>query len=100
MHRWQKVLQPGLKKGKWSAEEDQILFNWVKSNGANRWSKLSYTLQGRSSKQIRDRWINNLNPQRAKDFTWTDQLDQILLIKYIFINVYTIKNLNNIKLKI
>ncbi len=83
MHRWQKVLQPGLKKGKWSAEEDQILFNWVKSNGANRWSKLSYALQGRSSKQIRDRWINNLNPQRAKDFTWTDKLDQILLIKYI-----------------
>jgi len=83
MHRWQKVLQPGLKKGKWSEEEDKILINWVNKNGPNKWSKLSSVLKGRSSKQIRDRWINNLNPERAKNFIWNNQLDKILIIKYL-----------------
>jgi hypothetical protein len=83
MHRWQKVLDSGLKKGKWSAEEDRVLMEWVDKNGPNRWSKLSYLLKGRSSKQIRDRWINNLNPHRAKNFEWTEDLDRILLKKYL-----------------
>lgn len=83
MHRWQKVLQPGLKKGKWSEEEDKILISWVKKHGPNNWAKLTLALRGRSSKQIRDRWVNNLNPQRAKHFVWNDELDRILLIKYM-----------------
>lgn len=81
-YRWLKVLQPGLKKGKWSLEEDNILKNWVSKNGACKWSKLSLMLHGRSSKQIRDRWINNLNPQR-ENFKWTKELEKELLIGYL-----------------
>jgi hypothetical protein len=78
MHRWNKVLQPGIKKGKWSKEEDDILIKWVKNNGALKWHKL--VIEGRTSKQIRERWINNLS--RSK-FTWTDELDKILLTNYL-----------------
>lgn len=83
MHRWQKVLASGLKKGKWSREEDRVLIEWVEKNGATRWSKLSSILKGRSSKQIRDRWINNLSPNRAKNFEWTEDVDRELLNKYL-----------------
>jgi hypothetical protein len=83
MHRWTKVIQPFLKKGKWTEEEDKLLLNWVEQNGPQKWSKLSLILKGRSSKQIRDRWINNLNPDKSKTFQWTDDLDKLLLLKYI-----------------
>jgi hypothetical protein len=83
MHRWKKVLQPFLRKGKWTQDEDKILLNWVDKNGPNKWAKLSLILKGRSSKQIRDRWINNLNPQKSKQFEWTEELDKFLLLKYL-----------------
>ncbi len=83
MHRWQKVLKPGLKKGKWSQEEDRILKKWVSLNGPKKWGKLSHVLNGRSSKQIRDRWLNNLNPERAQKFIWTEEIDKQLIIKYL-----------------
>jgi len=83
MNRWTKVLQPFLKKGKWTEDEDKILLKWVEQNGPQKWSKLSLILNGRSSKQIRDRWVNNLNPDKRKDFIWTEELDRILLIKYL-----------------
>lgn len=76
------MLQPGLKKGKWSSNEDDILRNWVAKNGACKWSKLSLLLPGRCSKQIRDRWINNLNPER-ENFKWTEEIENQLLIGYL-----------------
>jgi hypothetical protein len=77
-----KVIKPNLKKGKWSKEEDEILINWVKQNGPKNWSKLSTILISRSSKQIRDRWINNLNPTR-ESFVWTNEVEKQLLIGYL-----------------
>jgi hypothetical protein len=82
MHRWNKVLQPGIKKGKWSREEDEVLINWVQKHGAQKWNKLATIIKGRTSKQIRDRWINNLNPNRS-NFSWNDELDKALLINYL-----------------
>jgi hypothetical protein len=43
---------------------------------------LTCVINGRSSKQIRDRWINNLNPARGKLY-WNDELDKLLLRKYL-----------------
>ena len=31
LHRWTKILQPGLVKGPWTAQEDAKLFDWVKN---------------------------------------------------------------------
>jgi hypothetical protein len=82
LHRWSKVLKPGLRKGKWSQDEDDVLKLWVDKQGAKNWGKLSTILKGRTSKQIRDRWVNNLNPERF-NFKWTDELDKLLLGKYL-----------------
>ena len=30
LHRWTKILKPGLVKGPWTPEEDLLLMEWVK----------------------------------------------------------------------
>lgn len=40
LHRWQKVLRPGLVKGPWTAEEDGIIVDCIKG-GINKWSEIS-----------------------------------------------------------
>ena len=49
----------------WSVEEDEIVRNAVSAMGSrnfNAWTSLVPFLPGRTGKQIRDRWINHLNP--------------------------------------
>jgi hypothetical protein len=77
-HRWTKILQPGLKKGSWSVEEDELLRRWVEDYGASRWSEAAKRIKGRSGKQIRERWFNTLNPKLKKG-KWSSQEEQILI---------------------
>ena len=56
LHRWQKVLRPGLVKGPWTAEEDHIVVDFVKKNGTKKWSHIARQLNGRLGKQCRERW--------------------------------------------
>ena len=41
LHRWQKVLQPGLVKGPWTKEEDQIIIDCIDA-GITKW-RCDYT---------------------------------------------------------
>ena len=61
LQRWKKVLAPGLKKGQWTKEEDQLLIAHKTINFKN-WGKLAQNLPGRTAKQCRERWYYNLNP--------------------------------------
>lgn len=38
LHRWSKILKPGLVKGPWSAQEDKLLRDWVEQEGPCKWS--------------------------------------------------------------
>mmetsp|Transcript_15846 Transcript_15846/g.17889 ORF Transcript_15846/g.17889 Transcript_15846/m.17889 type:complete len:493 (+) Transcript_15846:431-1909(+) len=89
MQRWTKVLCPGLKKGKWSPEEDAELTRLVnlqlktaeaKEDGNKKivWSKITKIFNGRSCKQCRERWINHLDPTVRK-CEWTKEEDTKLL---------------------
>lgn len=84
MNRYLKVIDPKLKKGKWTKEEDEILKNWVGVNGDKNWFNLvkSNLLSGRNCKQIRDRWVNCLCPQ-LKVFEWDEIKEKILLEKFL-----------------
>ena len=57
LHRWQKVLRPGLVKGPWTREEDEALTELVRTHGTRRWSALARELgrngRGRLGKQCR-----------------------------------------------
>jgi hypothetical protein len=51
LHRWQKVLKPGLVKGPWTAEEDAQVVTLVAQLGLKKWSAISAQLKGRLGKQ-------------------------------------------------
>ncbi len=80
LHRWQKVLRPGLVKGPWSADEDKIVFDLVTQHGVGniKWSVIAAKLPGRLGKQARERWYNHLDPSLNKE-PWSPEEDKKLM---------------------
>lgn len=78
LHRWKKVLQPGLVKGNWTPEEDEIMVDLVERFGIQKWSLIAEHLNGRLGKQCRERWFNHLSPDVNKT-PWTSQEDRIII---------------------
>jgi hypothetical protein len=78
LHRWQKVLKPGLIKGPWTPEEDAKVIRLVRLHGNKKWSFIARQLKGRLGKQCRERWYNHLNPDINKA-EWTDEEDRLLV---------------------
>mmetsp|Transcript_22774 Transcript_22774/g.40962 ORF Transcript_22774/g.40962 Transcript_22774/m.40962 type:complete len:224 (+) Transcript_22774:458-1129(+) len=81
LHRWNKVLKPGLVKGPWTLEEDTSLAQWVATEGPTKWSKCSLLIPGRSGKQCRERWMNSLCPD-VKKGNWTSEEDAMIFKLY------------------
>eukprot|EP01039_Chlorochromonas_danica_P007514 gene7514-8311_t len=78
LHRWQKVLRPGLVKGPWTAEEDQTVIDLVAKHGVKSWSLIAKQLKGRLGKQCRERWYNHLNPDITKK-PWNVEEDKVII---------------------
>eukprot|EP01040_Poterioochromonas_malhamensis_P011847 gene11847-12923_t len=78
LHRWQKVLRPGLVKGPWTPEEDQLVTELVGKYGVKSWSFIARQLKGRLGKQCRERWYNHLNPDINKK-PWSQEEDEIII---------------------
>merc|ERR1719261_2154399 len=70
--------KPKVVKGSWTAEEDATLIALVKQHGAKKWSYIASNLPGRISKQCRERWHNQLNPNVRKD-PWCDEEDKLIV---------------------
>jgi hypothetical protein len=79
LHRWNKVLKPGLHKGPWTDEEDLILIEMVRQHGVGKakWSHIAEQLPGRIGKQCRERWFNHLDPCIVRS-DWSREEDVIL----------------------
>lgn len=58
--RWQKVVNPSLKKGGWTPDEDKQIIELVEKYGAKRWSVIASHLPGRIDKQCRERCVSLL----------------------------------------
>ncbi|KAL1563223.1 MYB-like transcription factor EOBII [Salvia divinorum] len=55
------------RKGPWTPQEDQLLFQYISQNGEGRWSSVSKcTGLKRSGKSCRLRWVNYLRPGLKK----------------------------------
>jgi hypothetical protein len=78
LHRWQKVLKPGLVKGSWTPDEDAVLTRLVELHGQKKWSFIARQLTGRLGKQCRERWYNHLDPEIKKG-EFSKEEDQILV---------------------
>lgn len=78
LQRWKKVLRPGLVKGHWAEEEDELLLRLILRNEANpNWGFIAGEITGRTPKQCRERWFNHLDP-RVKKGEWTAEEDKLI----------------------
>lgn len=95
LQRWSKVLAPGLKKGQWSRDEDEALVVLVSEelkfakfkDGKPKlnWGKISKSVLGRTAKQCRERWVNNLDPNITK-CSWTE--DEVGIFVLLIFRIY------------
>lgn len=74
-------IKPGIIKGNWSQEEDNKICSLVEIIGKS-WSKISKIIGTRNGKQIRDRYINVLDPSMKKGKF--SELEDRLLIELYF----------------
>lgn len=72
-----KRIRPGIKKGTWKKDEDDKIIELVNKYGTS-WSKISKEIQFRKGKQIRDRYLNVLDPKINKH-KFSHAEDQLLL---------------------
>lgn len=79
--RWEKCLDPNITKGPFTAEEDQLIINYVNQNGARGWPRITAILPNRSSKQCRERWFNHLDPS-VKKVQWTPEEDNLIFTQH------------------
>ena len=75
-----KRIKPGIRRGFWRKEEDELILSLIKKYGKN-WSKISNLIKTRNGKQIRDRYINILAPNINKN-KFSQEEDNLLLRLY------------------
>jgi hypothetical protein len=80
--RWEKCINPILTKGQFSSSEDQLIRDYVAEHGIHAWARITTVLPHRSSKQCRERWFNNLDPEITKG-GWTPEEDRMIFEAYV-----------------
>jgi len=60
--RWSEALDPSVRKGKWSPEEDDVLKEGVRRYG-RCWIRIAELIEGRTQRQCRTRWVQIKNKQ-------------------------------------
>ena len=78
LHRYTKALNPSIKKGKWTDEEDKRLALSVYYFGNGSWTKVAQHVPNRTDMQCRERWENVLTPD-VKMTRFSEEEDQQLL---------------------
>ena len=101
MYRWKNSLNPIIKKGKWDSNEDKIIIDYVNKKGEGNWNQIQSCLVGRTTKQIRERYVNHLKNKIFNNdiisFKWNEKLDIELIQKYIIYEGSFVKISENLK---
>lgn len=66
LHRWEKSINPAIKRTRWTDEESVLLKRAVQLYGAGNWKKVQLLLPGRTDMQCRERWINVIEAKNSK----------------------------------
>lgn len=81
----------GLKRGPWTAEEDEVLSEYIKKEGEGRWRTLPKRAGLlRCGKSCRLRWMNYLRPSVKRGQIAPDEEDLILRLHRLLGNRYTV----------
>jgi hypothetical protein len=70
----------GTPKKKWSPDEDAALIAAVSDAGPAHWPHIAQRIPGRTGKQCRERWVDNLSPDLLRD-DWSADEDMILIMR-------------------
>ncbi|EMD41117.1 hypothetical protein CERSUDRAFT_91875 [Gelatoporia subvermispora B] len=76
-NRYLRSLDPGIRRGGWTEDEDEKLRQAVAVFG-HSWSEVSTFVAGRTNEQCRDRYQEYLSPYSSRA-RWTDEMEQLLL---------------------
>lgn len=79
LHRWQKTLNPEIRRGRWDPREDNLLAMAVRAYGAGNWRLIHKHVPGRTDVQCRERWVNVLDPAVKSTEGWTAAEDAHLM---------------------
>ncbi|KAJ7774293.1 hypothetical protein DFH07DRAFT_800942, partial [Mycena maculata] len=77
--RFLRTLDPSLRRGTWSAEEDKRLTDAVAAYG-KVWPEVASVVPGRTNEQCRDRWTT-IDPAKtgSKNDDWSEEQDKALI---------------------
>ncbi|NXO51143.1 SNPC4 protein, partial [Aramus guarauna] len=78
IYRWTKSVDPSLKKGPWTPEEDSMLLAAVKKYGERDWYKIRTEVPGRSDAQCRDRYLKALHCDVKKGKWSLEEEEQLI----------------------
>ena len=79
----------GIKRGPWTAEEDEVLAGFVRKEGEGRWRTLPKRAGLlRCGKSCRLRWMNYLRPSVKRGHIAPDEEDLILRLHRLLGNRY------------
>lgn len=78
--RWERI-KPGMKQGRWTPEEDQLLQNLYKEHG-DKWSDIAKFLVNRTGKQVRDRFKNVYDPNISRQ-SFSKENDELVYKLYL-----------------
>jgi hypothetical protein len=65
LHRYEKAINPQIKRGRWSQDEDKKLKEAIEpflNESRINWSVVKQSVLGRTDVQCRERWVNVLDP--------------------------------------
>lgn len=74
------VPQTDNKRKPWNKEDDDKLLGLIEVHGKD-WAKIAEEIPGKSGKQVRERYLNTLDPTINKE-KWSKQEDKIILTMY------------------
>jgi hypothetical protein len=88
--RWSKVHKSGTRCGLWSPDEDMHLTSLVKTctsrDSRRMWTQIAALVEGRTSKQCRERWCNHLDPTIRHD-TFDTHEDALLTQQHALLGI-------------
>ncbi|KAI8077187.1 Homeodomain-like protein, partial [Thamnidium elegans] len=77
LHRWEKSINPAIKRTKWTDKESDLMRRAVQLYGLGSWTKVQRLLPGRTDMQCRERWVNVLMPEVEKGKMNEEEIQQL-----------------------
>lgn len=85
LHRYEKAINPEIKRGRWASDEDDLLRIAVRpflDSQRINWATVQKSIPGRTDVQCRERWVNILDPSiSAAPFTAAEDEELLNLVQ-------------------